>query len=637
MILSAHVDDLKGGARRSDAENFLQFLESKFGKCKAEYVKFTHTGVEHEQRPEGILCHQWSYIDTLKPLELSGLKGNVEDSSLVDQKIQEAFSSLLGGVAWTMLTRAESAVYVQALQRHGSAPRYVDCRRLNVVVRYMKRHKVGLWYKKFNGKVRMLGFTDSAFKTQEEEGSGLALRGLAVLIGPEITSGDTATIPGVETVAHLVDWVSRKLKRVVRSTFAAELNALIDAIETLLLLQLIYHQIYCGTTESADELLVKMEDGGLYPPIDLMIDARSVLDAIAAAEVCTPAEASLRLHLIAVRDRLSRGLLRSISWTDTRDMIADALTKGGIDRTMIMQAMQGRLAMKYIVRTHWGKRGKYDPTKADRNNPFAHWRRIILDFLNVHAPERVEELESMLEAFRGEESELHRLLKETYGHVWVGETRNMPEEMCRVCGKVGHWGNECPHNVTGMQTGMYTITTNASTGTRKTVTLTPRTETVNYKRPRPPSAELLPKIAIPKAMPRVPSRELLPRLGTNSAAVVTASEPTKRSELPKVSQMSVAHSGSVPDSNRCGVYFRGAKKVPRVPTFEDRGREKAPCAGSSAQGLLPVKQEGHDCTNQVGEVGEVGVAVATAAGTDAIVKEEYPVDVQQGEADWQVD
>ena len=98
----------------------------------------------------------------------------------------------------------------------------------------------------------------------------------------------------------------------MRSTFAAELNALIDTIEALLILQLALHQCYCGTEESAEGLLIKMEQGQLYPPIDVIIYARSVLDAIAAAEVCTPAEASLRIHLITIRDRMSHGLVRSL-------------------------------------------------------------------------------------------------------------------------------------------------------------------------------------------------------------------------------------------------------------------------------------------------------------------------------------
>ena len=69
----------------------------------------------------------------------------------------------------------------------------------------MKRHKVGIWYILFSWHVRMLGYTYSAFKAQDDVGSGLALRGLAVPLTPEILSGDTATKPGEETKAHLLE------------------------------------------------------------------------------------------------------------------------------------------------------------------------------------------------------------------------------------------------------------------------------------------------------------------------------------------------------------------------------------------------------------------------------------------------
>ena len=120
------MDDLKGGATPAVAKKFLEYLESNFGKYKAEYTKFIHTGIEHERKPGGILCRKWN-DDSLKPLDLSLYKGKTEDETLVDEALKESFSSLLGGVAWTALSGAESAVYIQALQRRGSKPRYVDC------------------------------------------------------------------------------------------------------------------------------------------------------------------------------------------------------------------------------------------------------------------------------------------------------------------------------------------------------------------------------------------------------------------------------------------------------------------------------------------------------------------------------
>ena len=99
------------------------------------------------------------------------------------------------------------------------------------------------------------------------------------------------------------------------------------------------HQVENGTHESAEQLMEKLEQGALSPPIEACIDARSVFDAIAASDITTPQEASLKLHLVSIRNRLEKGTLKRLWCVDTRDMVADALTKGGIDRKLITMVM----------------------------------------------------------------------------------------------------------------------------------------------------------------------------------------------------------------------------------------------------------------------------------------------------------
>ena len=70
------------------------------------------------------------------------------------------------------------------------------------------------------------------------------------------------------------------------------------------------------------------------------MDARAVYDAVAATDTCEPAESSLKLHLISVRDRMEQGIIRNLYWVDTRDMLADGLTKGGIDRQLLHSVSQ---------------------------------------------------------------------------------------------------------------------------------------------------------------------------------------------------------------------------------------------------------------------------------------------------------
>ena len=342
-ILSAHVDDLKGAAPRPIAESLLRHLESHFGKCKAEWDDFMHTGIRHVHQPGVVERHQHEYISALRPMTVSRSLGMTEDST-VDGETHSSFMTLLGGCAWAVLSRADLAVYIQALQRRAHQPRILDCKRLNTVVRYMQRHPGSLVYRQIAGPTRLVCFSDSAFKAQDGESSGLALRSLVVLLagdGPQLACSGRA---------HMLDFVVRRLKRVVRSTFAAELNALIDGVETALLTQMILHQVRCGTSESPEQLLHRMQHGCLDPGIDVFLDAQSVFDALAAADVSTPLEASLKIHIISLRDRLRTGTIRNIAWADTRDMLADGLNKGGVARGPLQAAMAGNVTMSHNVK-----------------------------------------------------------------------------------------------------------------------------------------------------------------------------------------------------------------------------------------------------------------------------------------------
>ena len=257
-----------------------------------------------------------------------------DDEALCDDDLHNAYRSVLGAVAWTVLTLAILAVYIQALQRRAHQPRILDCKRLNVVIRYMKRHKCGLNSICISHPMKLTAFTDAAFKAQPGDPTGLAFRGLAAVLQSD-TGGDKPH--GGDGRANLIDFTVRRQRRVVRSTFSAELNGLVDSVEQMILLQCTLHQIYCGTNLTPEDMICALEHGALYPPLDVCVDARAVYDAIAATDACDPAECSLKLHLISVRDRMQAGIIRRMYWVDTRDMLADGLTKGGIDRTLLQR------------------------------------------------------------------------------------------------------------------------------------------------------------------------------------------------------------------------------------------------------------------------------------------------------------
>ena len=93
------------------------------------------------------------------------------------------------------------------------------------------------------------------------------------------------------------------------------------------------------SAQRARELRTK----GGFVPIALYIDARSVCVATTVVASRVPTEKSLLTHAQYMRELLDIRALLYLVWVDTRDMVADGLTKGAVDRSALHQLMDGRL------------------------------------------------------------------------------------------------------------------------------------------------------------------------------------------------------------------------------------------------------------------------------------------------------
>ena len=129
----------------------------------------------------------------------------------------------------------------------------------------------------------------------------------------------------------MLDWYARKHSRVVRSTYAAELLSLIDAVGQGNSIASCLDEVIVGA-HSALELLKRHQKGLRLVPHDAGIDAKAVYDGITATQPRTPADKPLFLHALAMREYPQAGWVDKLYWFDTLAMLADGLTKGAVDR-----------------------------------------------------------------------------------------------------------------------------------------------------------------------------------------------------------------------------------------------------------------------------------------------------------------
>ena len=118
-----------------------------------------------------------------------------------------------------------------------------------------------------------------------------------------------------------INWSSRKIKRVCRSTLTAETMALLEVSETCFWLSHIIKELLGDSLETTE----------------IFTDNKSLYEA--AHSTTALEEKRLRVDIAAIRQSILRKEF-ILNWIDTKSQLADALTKQGADVTKLLEALQ---------------------------------------------------------------------------------------------------------------------------------------------------------------------------------------------------------------------------------------------------------------------------------------------------------
>ena len=325
--MSGHIDDLKGTADEPIIKELIDDLEKRYGKLKVQRGNFEHVGIQHCKQSDGsYVLHQHHYVEQLRPMGLDSMKALDVETDAPEHMIGP-YVSLTCAMAWVLVTAPVIAVYIGALQRHLKAPKVKHLFDANRVLRYLKLRKPKLVHRALKGLVRLVVVADAAFAALDTE--GLALRGYFILL---ISDAGNGFLGGL---LHILDYISRKQQHVCRSTFAAELFALLDACGAGSKVLLCLEESITGP-QSATELAREQDNSELAINMEAVTDAKSVFDVVVNVKAVRASEVYLLIHILKLRELIRLRVLKKLWWTDTRDMITDGLTKGSVDRTAIL-------------------------------------------------------------------------------------------------------------------------------------------------------------------------------------------------------------------------------------------------------------------------------------------------------------
>ena len=311
-ICGIHVDDLLGGGTPA-MDAILNKLRAKlpFGDYRTFTIRYT--GIEVRQNPNTfeIEIGQEAYVDAMECVQTKPL-GNAS-TPLPDKSI---LRTCAGQLAWVSnATRPDQAFlssYLQGVQDKGLVS---HVQLYNKGVREMKEKKVCL---RFPSTVpisdwRLVCIADAGWATRD---SGDSQGGYLLLIA------ESKMLDRERARCWLVDWSSKKLKRAVRSSVAAETLSGQNGLDALELFQALMLETLDGVTPRQFREMTPSRPGAL------VIDSKGFYDAITRS-CCSQAisvERRLQIDYAIAKETMKKQNILPF-WVNNLRMAADCLTK----------------------------------------------------------------------------------------------------------------------------------------------------------------------------------------------------------------------------------------------------------------------------------------------------------------------
>ena len=306
-VCGVHVDDLIGGGS-PEMDQCLAELRKRlpFGEFRTRTVKYTGAEIRQGDSFE-IELSQESYIDKMPFAQVPG-KG----SDPVEPRVMRGCCGQLSWVAsHSRPDQAFLASYLQGVQDRA------NCSHLllyNKALREMKERKCTLKFPSIpTSDWRLLVVTDAGWGTRE---SGESQGGFILCLC------ESKVLKQQEGVCWVIEWASKKLRRVVRSSTAAETLAAQNGLDAIEFAQALLQECLCAMTpKHFRQWLPEL-------PSALVIDSKSLYDALTRSACSTALAIEKRL---AIDYSIARTCLQERHvlpfWTNNRQMVADSLTK----------------------------------------------------------------------------------------------------------------------------------------------------------------------------------------------------------------------------------------------------------------------------------------------------------------------
>ena len=301
-MMCVHVDDFLWCGSENFKRTVITKLKSIFEISKEKSAVFRYLGIDLIQNETGVIINQTSYANSIQPIVLPLEEKNLEGSIEVSPETKTSFRGLVGQLSWISATsRPDMAYDTCVLSTVQSKPIIKSVKEANKAARELKNSDYSITYPPLDiNSLKIAVFCDASFNNLNDGGS---------------QGGNIIFLYDKNKNSAPITWSSKKVKRVVRSTLAAETLAAVDALDSAFLVSKLLSE-FLGETENRE--------------IDLFTDNKSLYDNVNTSNLVS--DKRLRVDISAVREMVIEDRV-NFKWISGKIQLADVLTKKGASKS----------------------------------------------------------------------------------------------------------------------------------------------------------------------------------------------------------------------------------------------------------------------------------------------------------------
>lgn len=311
-IIGLHVDDFLHAGEKSFNETVMKEIHKVFLVGRSEKDAFMYTGFSIIQDAEGIKLDQSHYVEGVEIPQLDPSR-TVHKLADLEPSERTLLRKMAGSLNWIVRgSRPDLNFELIDLSTKFKSGKVEDLIRATKVLGMLKGRKAQILFPDLGNPSMwlLMCYSDASLGNINN--------------GVDSVGGHFVLLVNKQTGRSAVlDWQSNKVRRVVRSTLAAETLSLCDGLENCLFVR---------------DILSKLFNTAEPIPIIARVDNNSLVEAIYSS-TCV-ADKRLRREMGAIKEMLQAGEINSVHWIPGHLQLADVLTKRGVKGDDILQTLQ---------------------------------------------------------------------------------------------------------------------------------------------------------------------------------------------------------------------------------------------------------------------------------------------------------